>query len=416
MQRALPDWVARDAALIIAARAIHTFAQGVLAALLGVHLAAAGLSPFQIGLFFSLGFAGTAALSFVSALASERVGRRGLLVGYTALAAIAGAALAASGDPLVLLGAAFAGAFTGAAGNVGPTQSLEQAALAGAASPARRTELFALYRVAAAVAAALGALAAATPIALQAWAGMSELAALRSMLALLVGLRLGVAVLFALLSGEAEAPGRRREWVNPLRLPSRRRIFTLTALFSLDHLAGAIVVRALLALWFVDRFGLDLTGLAALFFGVQVISIGSLWAAGKIAKRIGLINTMTWAHLPSALLLIGVAFSPWAWLAVAFLLARSLFDQMDVPARDSYIMAVVEPRERVAMGSVHILGRSVAGTIGPTLSAGVLQAVAFSAPLIGSGVLKTAYVLSLWALFRNVRPPEEVGRFPPTRE
>ena len=407
MAAALPDWVARDAALIIAARALHTFAQGALAVLLGVYLAAAGLSPFQTGLFFSLGFAGTAALSLVSAMASERVGRRGLLTAYTALAALAGAALAASGDPLILLAVAFAGAFTGAAGNVGPTQSLEQAALAGVAPPARRTELFALYRVAAAVAAALGALAAGLPVALEAWAGMSELASLRLVLAMLVGIRLGVGVLFALLSGEVEAARERREWVNPLRLPSRRRIFTLTGLFSLDHLAGAIIVRGLLALWFSERFGLDLAELAALFFGAQVVSIGALWAAGKVAKRIGLINTMTWAHLPSALLLIGVAFSPWAWLAVALLLARSLFDQMDVPARDSYIMAVVEPGERVAMGSVHILGRSVAGTIGPTLSAGALQAVAFSAPLVGSALLKAAYVLSLWAMFKDVRPPEE---------
>ena len=410
MAAALPDWVARDAALIIAARALHTFAQGALAVLLGVYLAAAGLSPFQTGLFFSLGFAGTAALSLVSAMASERIGRRGLLTAYTALAALAGAALAASDDPLILLAVAFAGAFTGAAGNVGPTQSLEQAALAGVAPPARRTELFALYRVAAAVAAALGALAAGLPAALEAWAGMSELASLRLVLAMLVGVRLGVGVLFALLSGEVEAARERREWVNPLRLPSRRRIFTLTGLFSLDHLAGAIIVRGLLALWFSERFGLDLAELAALFFGAQVVSIGALWAAGKVAKRIGLINTMTWAHLPSALLLIGVAFSPWAWLAVALLLARSLFDQMDVPARDSYIMAVVEPRERVAMGSVHILGRSAAGTIGPTLSAGVLQSVAFSAPLVGSALLKAAYVLSLWAMFKNVRPPEEGDR------
>ena len=407
MAAALPDWVARDAALIIAARALHTFAQGALAVLLGVYLAAAGLSPFQTGLFFSLGFAGTAALSLVSALASERVGRRGLLTAYTALAALGGAALAASDDPIILLAVAFAGAFTGAAGNVGPTQSLEQAALAGVAPPSRRTELFALYRVAAAVAAALGALAAGLPAALEAWAGMGELASLRLVLAMLVGVRLGVGVLFALLSGEVEAARERREWVNPLRLPSRRRIFTLTGLFSLDHLAGAIIVRGLLALWFSERFGLDLAELAALFFGAQVVSIGALWAAGKVAKRIGLINTMTWAHLPSALLLIGVAFSPWAWLAVALLLARSLFDQMDVPARDSYIMAVVEPGERVAMGSVHILGRSVAGTIGPTLSAGVLQSVAFSAPLVGSALLKAAYVLSLWAMFKNVRPPEE---------
>ena len=134
--------------------------------------------------------------------------------------------------------------------------------------------------------------------------------------------------------------------------------------------------------------------------------------AGKVANRIGLINTMTLAHLPSALLLIGVAFSPWAWLAVGLLLFRSLFDQIDVPARDSYIMSVVQPHERVAMASIHIVGRSISGTIGPTLSTGVLQAIAVSAPLVGSGLVKTAYVLSLYFMFRNVRPPQEVRSAP----
>ena len=309
---------------------------------------------------------------------------------------------------MALLVFAFVGSFNGAAGNVGPTQSLEQAAIAGVVAPARRTELFALYRVAAATAAAFGALAAGLPVALESFVGVSELASFRIVLWGLVGLRLVIALLFTLLSSRVEAERGRREWVNPLRLPSRNRIFTLTALFSLDHLAGAIIVRGLLALWFSERFGLDLASLALLFFATQVVGIGTLWAAGKVANRIGLINTMTLAHLPGALLLLGVAFSPWVWLAVALFMLRAVFDQLDVPARDSYIMSVVEPHERVAMGSIHILGRSVSGTMGPTLSTGVLQAIAVSAPLVGSALVKTAYVLSLYFMFRNVKAPQEM--------
>ena len=135
--------------------------------------------------------------------------------------------------------------------------------------------------------------------------------------------------------------------MNPMKLPSRRTIFALTGLFSLDHLSGSIVVQGLLAVWFKQQFGLELGELAVLFFATQVFAVGSLWVAAKIANRIGLINTMTWAHLPSGLFLIAVAFAPWAWLAVTFLLLRSLFAQTDVPARDSYIMAVVEPHERL---------------------------------------------------------------------
>ena len=169
-------------------------------------------------------------------------------------------------------------------------------------------------------------------------------------------------------------------------------------------------MQGLLALWFSHRFGLDLGELALLFFGSQVFSIGSLWIAAKIANHIGLINTMTWAHLPSALFLMAVPFAPWAWLAVVFMLLRALFAQTDVPARDSYIMAVVQMHERVAMASIHILGRSISGAVGPTLSTNVLQALNLSAPLIASGLLKTAYVVALYFMFRDVRTPEEMAR------
>ena len=408
MTALFPAWITRDAALIIGARALHTYSQGLVAVLLGVFLARLGLTPFQVGLFFSLGFAGTAALSFLSTFVSERVGRRGLLVFYTAMTLVGGAVVAVASDPLVLLAFAFVGSFNGAAGNVGPTQSLEQAAIAGVVTPARRTELFSVYRVAASSAAALGALSAGLPVVLESYAGVSELASFRIVLWGLVGLRLAIGLLFALLSGQVEAERERREWVNPLQLPSRNRIFTLTALFSLDHLAGAIIVRGLLALWFSERFGMDLGALAVLFFATQVVGVGSLWAAGKVANRIGLVNTMTLAHLPGAILLLGVAFSPWAWLAVALFMLRAVFDQIDVPARDSYIMSVVQPYERVAMGSIHIVGRSVTGTVGPALSTGVFQAIALSAPLVGSSLVKTAYVLSLYFMFRNVKAPQEM--------
>lgn len=409
MTALLPAWITRDAALIIAARALHTFSQGLLAVMLGVYLAEQiGIAVFLVGLFFGLGFASTAAFSFLSTFVSERVGRRKLMVAYSLITLAGSMGLAATSNPAALVVFAFVGSFNGAAGNVGPTQSLEQAAIAGVVEPSRRTELFALYRVSASSAGALGALAAGLPVALESFAGVGELASFRIVLWGLVGLRVVIALLFALLSEQVEAERERRQWVNPVRLPSSGRIFTLTGLFSLDQLAGAIIVRGLLALWFNERFGLDLASLGVLFFIAQIVGVASLWVAGKLANRIGLINTMSLAHLPSGLLLLAVAFSPWAWLAVTFLLVRALFDQIDVPARDSYIMSVVQPHERVAMGSIHIVGRSVSGTIGPTLSTGVLAAIALSAPLVGSALVKIAYVLSLYFMFRNVKAPQEI--------
>ena len=404
-------WVTRDAGIIMGARAIHTFIQGVMAVTLGVYLVELGFSLAAVGLFFSLGFASTGLLSLVSTFASERIGRRGLLLVYTGFTIAGGVALLVTGNPAALLAFGFIGSFTGAPGNVGPTQSLEQAALAGVVDPAHRTDLFALYRITATTASALGALAAGIPVLLQSMGGIEELASFRMVFAVLVVLRLAVGALFMFLSDQVEAgQAYRGAWVNPMKLPSRRTIFALTGLFSLDHLSGSIVVQGLLAVWFKQQFGLNLGELAVLFFSTQVFAVGSLWVAAKIANRIGLINTMTWAHLPSGLFLIAVAFAPWAWLAVTFLLLRSLFAQTDVPARDSYIMAVVEPHERVAMASIHVVGRSAAGTVGPTLSTAVLQAISFSAPLIGSGLVKTAYIVSLYLLFKDVHPPEERAR------
>ena len=409
MTALLPAWITRDAVIIIVARALHTFSQGLLAVMLVVYLREQiGLAVLLVGLFFSLGFASTAAFSFLSTFVSERVGRRTLVVSYSLITLAGSIGLAVTSNPAALVVFGFIGSFNGAAGNVGPTQSLEQAAIAGVVAPARRTELFALYRVAASTAGALGALAAGLPVALESFAGVDELASFRIVLWGLVGLRLVIVLLFTLLSEQVEGERERREWINPVRLPSSGRIFTLTGLFSLDQLAGAIIVRGLLVLWFKERFDLDLASLGVLFFISQVIGVASLWVAGKVANRIGLINTMSLAHLPSGLLLLAVAFSPWAWLAVTFLLVRALFDQIDVPARDSYIMSVVQPHERVAMGSIHIVGRSISGTIGPTLSTGVLQAIALSAPLVGSALVKLTYTLSLYFMFRNVKAPQEM--------
>ena len=409
MTALLPAWITRDAVIIIVARALHTFSQGLLAVMLVVYLREQiGLAVLLVGLFFSLGFASTAAFSFLSTFVSERVGRRTLMVSYSLITLAGSIGLAVTSNPAALVAFGFIGSFNGAAGNVGPTQSLEQASIAGVVAPARRTELFALYRVAASTAGALGALAAGLPIALESFAGVGELASFRIVLWGLVGLRLVIMLLFTLLSDQVEGERERREWVNPVRLPSSGRIFTLSGLFSLDQLAGAIIVRGLLVLWFKERFDLDLASLGVLFFIAQVVGVASLWVAGKLANRIGLINTMSLAHLPSGLLLLAVAFSPWAWLAVTFLLVRALFDQIDVPARDSYIMSVVQPHERVAMGSIHIVGRSISGTIGPTLSTGVLAAIALSAPLVGSALVKVTYTLSLYFMFRNVKAPQEM--------
>ncbi len=411
--RTLPlSWVSRDGKVIILARSVRTFAQGSIAVLFAVYLDMLGFSLTQIGVFFSFGVAGAALFAFLVSLVAEKLGRRRLLVLLTLLTAAAGVALVATNDFVLLTAFAFVGYLSGVGGGGGaqPTQPLEQASLADAASDDRRTDLFAVYGIASTAAAAVGALAAGLPDVFQSRLGMSEIEAFKAMFIAFVVLLLVVALLYALLSSGVEARAEARQWVNPLTLPSRRIIFTLTGLFSLDHFAGSLLLQSLVAYWFSTRFGLDLGELALVFFFSHVLAAISLWLAARIAARIGLINTMVFTHIPANLFLIAAAFAPTAALAVTFWQLRSFLSQMDVPTRTSYIMAIVGPEERVAMAGIHIVGRSVSGIGGPYIATALWQAVSASAPLIGCATLKIAYDIALYFMFRNVKPPEEAER------
>ena len=405
-------WVSRDGKMIILARSVRTFAQGSIAVIFAVYLDLLGFTLTQIGVFFSFGVAGAALFSFLVSLVAERVGRRRLMVALTLTTAAAGVVLVVTNDVAVLTAFAFLGTLSGVGGGGGaqPTQPLEQASLADAAPAERRTDLFAVYGIASTGAAAVGALAAGLPEIFQSHLGASELGAFKVMFVAFVVLLIVVALLYSLLSSGVEVRAEARRWMNPLALPSRRIIFTLTALFSVDNFAGSLLLQSLVAYWFSTRFGLELGALAVVFFFSQLLSAISLWLAARIASRIGLINTMVFTHIPANLFLIGAAFAPSATLAVVFWQLRSFLGQMDVPTRTSYIMAVVGPEERVAMAGIHTVGRSVSGIGGPTVATALWQAVSASAPLIGCAVLKIAYDIALFFMFRNLKPPEEAER------
>ena len=411
--RKLPlAWVSRDGKIIILARSVRTFAQGSIAVLFAVYLDMLGFSLTQIGVFFSFGVAGAALFAFLVSLVAEKVGRRRLLIVFTLMTAVAGVVLVLTNDVVVLTAFAFLGTLTGVGGGGGahPTQPLEQASLVDTVPVDRRTDLFAAYGIASTGAAAVGALAAGLPDVFQDYFGVSELGAFKAMFAAFVVLLLVAALLYGFLSSGVEVRADARQWVNPLTLPSRRIIFTLTGLFSVDHFAGSLLLQSLVAYWFSTRFGLELGALALVFFFSQILSAISLWLAAKIAARIGLINTMVFTHIPASLFLIAAAFAPTATLAVIFWQLRSFLAQMDVPTRTSYTMAVVGPEERVAMAGIHIVGRSVSGIGGPSVATALWQTVSASAPLLACGVLKIAYDISLYFMFRNVKPPEEAEK------
>jgi len=278
--------------------------------------------------------------------------------------------------------------------------------LAHAATPRSRTALFARYSLIGSLVGALGAQAAGIPAFLAAWMGLETKAAMQAMFLGYAALGTANFLLYRTLT-----PPLKMERV-PQRAPlgrSKKMVYTLAALFSLDSFGGGFAVQSLIALWLFERFDLSLTAAATIFFWMNILAAGSFLVAAKIAERIGLINTMVYTHLPSSVFLILVPFMPTLTLAIVFLCLRAALSQMDVPARSSYVMAVVAPEERAAAASVTAVPRSFAAAISPTIAGYLLTLSAFGWPLVVCGALKIVYDLLLLGMFRAVKPPEEAA-------
>ena len=406
------SWINRDARLITAARGTRTFSQSFISVIIALYLAELGFNLVQIGVILTVGIAGVSFFAFVVGLISGKVGRRRLLVIFSLLAAASGLAMYFAETFIPLMVIAFLGSLStgGGGGGESPAQPLEVAILPDTASPERRTDIFAIYSIVARTGTFLGALAAGLPVLFQDALGLSVLSSFKVMFLGFAVSQLAGAALYASISPGVEAATTRQQWQNPLKLPSRRRIFTLTGLFSVDTFTTSMVMQSLMAYWFYTKFGLTLESLAFVFSLSHLLTASSLWIAAKISNRIGLLNTMVFTHIPSSFFLLAAAFAPSATLAIVFWQCRAFLSQMDVPTKDSYTMAVINPEERVAMASIHMVSRSAAGAIGPTVTTAIWNITAAWTPLVGSALLKIGYDLSLYFMFRNVRPPEEEER------
>ncbi len=398
----------RDVALLFATRSVRLFAYGLLSVTLVLHLAAAGLSDASIGLLLSLTLAGDTVLSLWVTTRADRAGRRRMLALGGVLMAGAGLAFAGSTGFWVLLVAATAGIISPAGNEVGPFLAIEQAALSQVLPGGSRTRAFAWYALAGTRATALGALAGGSLAEALQRAGLAPLASYRALALGYAALALLLLLLFARLGPEVEAPAGA---VPPGRLGlgrSRGVVARLSALFALDAFAGGFIVQSLVAWWFHRRFGVEESGLGALLFGANALAGLSALAAGRLAQRFGLVNTMVFTHLPSNVLLLLVPLMPTLPLAVAVLLLRFSISQMDVPTRQSYTMAVVEPGERAAAAGVTGIARTVGASLAPVLAGPLYASAALAGlPFYLAGGLKIAYDLLLWRSFRRLRPEEE---------
>ena len=402
------SWVAWDARMAIAARATRSFAQSAVAVLIAIYLGLHGFSLVQVGAFLTAGAVGAALAAVVAGVLGDAVGRRRTLVTLSGLMALAGIVLVVSESFPVLLLAAFVGNLSGfvGGGGMGP---LEQAILAVSVTPQRRTDLFALSSIAGTIAGALGALASGVPTLLQRALGFGARASFYPMFVAYAVLAVLTALLYSGLSSRVEHPSGEARWTNPFTLPSRGRIFTLAGLFTVDSFGTGLIVQSLVSYWFFARFGLQPGSLGALFFASNVLTAISLWVAARLARRIGLLNTIVFTHIPASLFLMAVPFVPDAWMAITLWLLRAFFAQMDAPTSQSYTMAVVAPTEHTAMASATTVTRSAGLAAGPSVGTALWTALGPSAPFLVSGVVKIAYDLTLWRLFRQVKPPEETA-------
>jgi len=389
---------------LFATRALRGFADGAVSVLLASHLSAIGLSPLEIGAIVTGTLLGSAALTLGVGLLGSRLGRREVLLGASMVMAVTGIGFFAVTHFWPLLVIAFLGTLNPSSGDVSVFLPTEQAVLSETARGTLRTAAFARYNLAGNLAGALGALASGVPGALAVWLDRDPREAPRWGFVGYAAIAGTVAWLYGGLSRGIEV--RRDPRKKPLA-QSRRVILHLSLLFSLDSLGGGFVIQSLLVLWLFRRFDLSIATAGAVFFAAGMLAAFSQLLSAWISARIGLIRTMVYTHLPANAFLVAAAFMPNAGLAILFLLLRMSLSQMDVPARQSYVMAVVPPDERAAAASVTNVPRSLAAAMTPLVAGAMLAHSTFGWPLVCGGLTKILYDFLLLIQFRARRPPEE---------
>jgi predicted MFS family arabinose efflux permease len=405
--------LSRDPVLIYVAAFLRSSAVGLLGVVLAIHFARAGFSPTAIGLVIGVGLAGGAAATIIVGFCADGFGRRRTLIVLALLTGAGYAAIGLSTSLLTLFAVAFFGMLNGMGRDRGAASALEQAVLPASVPPAQRTWALAWYHLVLDVGHALGALGAAAPAVLaRATTDTSAADAHQITFWICAGGMALSALAYLLLTAHIEADVRpRRQFRDPrLRPESRRSVTRLALLFGLDSLGGGFLGSALIAYWFFARYGTSEAQLALLFFAARALNAMSHIVAAWLARRIGLVNTMVFTHLPSSVFLMAAPAAPGAALAGGLFLAREALVEMDVPTRQSYVMAIVRPDERTLASGVTNVTRTIAWAAGTALAGAMMQHVALASPLFIGGSLKIAYDILLYASFRHVRPPEEQVR------
>lgn len=416
------NWLERDGRLLLAAKMVRMFAYGFLSVILAIYLKLIGFDDFLIGLILTTTLLNSVIFTLVASFYADKVGRRKFLLLYAALMSVSGFIFTISENYFALIIAAFIGTINITGAESGAFLTIEQAILPQTLKNVRkRNTVFAIYNMAGTLAMAAGVLLSGLPSVLQQHLQyfdivLNQIGSIKLLFALYSVLGIVLLGIYLLLSQKIEVRDNLEKQkdestqltkISSLTPKSRSIVMRLSGLFAIDSFAGGFMIQSIVSFWFFTRFGADLTTLSYIFSVSGVLTAFSFMAAAKIADRIGLINTMVFTHIPASILIIAVAFAPTLPIAVALYLLRMALSQMDVPTRQSYIVAVVREDERTTSAGITNISRNVTQAISPSLIGVLINSLSLAAPFVIGGALKVVYDVALYLNFRNVKPPEE---------
>lgn len=397
------SWISKDGKIVFLNRAIRSFGFGFLSILLGIYLNELGFQPILIGLLLSTAIIGGAIFTLIFGRYAVRYGIKKMLICSLFLSLIGISVFLITENFVFLLIASLIAFISPSGRELGPFLSLEQAYIPFTVSDKSRTKAFSFWNIIATLSVSFGALLGSLPLFLQGFE-IETVLSFKFMFLLYLVLNV-IALLFYTKISEVKFT---KEKIK-LTKKTKRIITKLSFLFGIDSFAGGLIITSIISLWFLTKFGAPLTIISYIFFAAGLLEAFSFYISGKLAQKIGLINTMVFTHIPSSIFLILIPFMPSFYLAAAFYLLRQLLSEMDVPARQSYIVAVVKPEERSIATSTTNVTRILASSVGPTIASRILLLTAFS-PFVLSGTLKIIYDISLYFNFRHLKPPEEIKK------
>jgi MFS family permease len=409
----MPQWLDRDGKLLFASRAVRTFGYGFLSVTLAIYLGLIGFDAVSIGIILTATLVNGILFTLLSSFFADRWGRRKMLIIFGMLMSLSGLIFFLTENYAALIFAALIGTINVTGTEVGPFLSVEQTIIPQTCSNRKRNTAFALYNMFGTFAMSAGVLIGGLPEYLQTAFGLSEPESVKPLFLLYSALGIVTIVIYTLMSHKVEIDSSaiaKKPIYRALSPESRKIVAKLSVLFGADSFAGGFVIQSILSYWFFIKFDIDFAQISYIFAAAGVLTALSYLAASKIADRIGLVNTMVFTHIPSNVLLMLVPLAPTLPLAVGLLLARMSLSQMDVPTRQSYIVAIVKPEERVAAAGLTSITRNTAQAISPPITGYILQFLSLSAPFFIAGSLKIAYDIALYLNFRKLKAPEETDK------